>query len=175
MDSKALFEILVRDHSPMLQLYLRAVGCPSELLDDVWQESLIVAWRRLDQYDSSRPFGVWLRGIAAKVLLASRRKHRRMTLIGDESILEYLSQRLHRFHTLPGDTLDAKLDALRDCISKLPEHERQSIELRYQKALLPSAISKQSGQDLETIKKRLVRAKQRLRECIERKMQATTW
>lgn len=154
----------------MLRVYLRAAGCADELVDDVWQETMIVAWRKLDQYDRTRPFGAWLRGIAAKILLAHRRNARRMVLIGDEETLEYLSDQLHRYQQLPGDTLDDKLAALRECVSHLPAHERNCIELRFQKDLMPASISEATGDALETVKKRLQRAKSRLLECIEKKL-----
>ncbi|MFO0942679.1 MAG: sigma-70 family RNA polymerase sigma factor [Pirellulales bacterium] len=170
MDSRALFEILAREHSGLLRVFLRAAGCPDDLLDEVWQETMIVAWRKLDQYDQSRPFGAWLRGIASRVLLAQRRLASRIQLIGDDETLEYLSEQLNRYHQLPGDTLDDKLAALRDCISKLPAHEKSCIEMRFQQDLMPASISEKTGEAIETIKKRLVRAKSRLLECIENKL-----
>ena len=88
MQSKDLFEILVRENSRMLSVFLRAAGCSDNLMDDVWQETMIVAWEKLDTFDRSRPFGPWLRGIATRVLLANQRTSRRLTLIGDESALE---------------------------------------------------------------------------------------
>ncbi len=80
---KELFEILVRENSRMLTTYLRAAGCDDALLDDVWQEAMIVAWRRLDEFDRTKPFGPWLRGIAARTLMASRRSASRFVLTDD--------------------------------------------------------------------------------------------
>lgn len=170
MDSRTLFEILAREHSGLLRVFIRAAGCPNDLIDDVWQETMIIAWKKLDQYDPTRPFGAWLRGIASRVLMAQRRAIGRMVLIGDDESLEYLSDQLNRYHQLPGDTLDDKLAALRDCVSKLPEHEKRCIELRFQEDMMPASISETTGEALETIKKRLVRAKSRLLECIENKL-----
>ena len=114
----------------MLSVFLRAAGCSDNLMDDVWQETMIVAWEKLDTFDRSRPFGPWLRGIATRVLLANQRTSRRLTLIGDESALEYLSQELHRICQLSGDTLNEKLNALRDCVSRLSDQDRECIELQ---------------------------------------------
>lgn len=170
MDSRKLFEVLAREHSALLIVFLRAAGCPTDIIDDVWQETMIVAWRRIEDYDSNRPFGLWLRGIASRVLLAQRRRSSRAVLIGDEDALEHLSQQVNRYHQLAGDTLEQKLSALRDCVSRLPEHERVCIEMRFQQDLMPASISQSTGQAIETIKKRLVRAKSRLLECIENKL-----
>jgi RNA polymerase sigma factor (sigma-70 family) len=174
LQSKELFEILVRENSRMLSVFLRAAGCDDQLIEDVWQETMIVAWEKLDTFDRSRPFGPWLRGIAARLLLANQRVGRRLTLIGDESALEYLSNELHRINQLSGDTLDEKLEALRDCVARLSDQDRQCIHLRFQQDLKPVAISDQVGVALETIKKRIARAKLRLQDCIEHKLRATS-
>jgi RNA polymerase sigma factor (sigma-70 family) len=156
----------------MLTTYLRAAGCDDTLLDDVWQETMIVAWRKLDEFDRSKPFGPWLRGIAARTLLAGRRSANKIVLIDDIESLDYLNQRLERIKLLEGDTLDEKLDALRDCVSKLSTTDRECIELRFRDDLMPTAISQRIGIALETVKKRLQRAKQQLQACLERKLQA---
>lgn len=157
----------------MLTTYLRAAGCDQALLDDVWQETMIVAWRKLDEFDRSKPFGPWLRGIAARTLMANRRSATRFVLTDDVEALEYLNQRLERINSLSGDTLDEKLDALRDCVSKLTTSDRECIELRFREDLMPAAISERIGIALETIKKRLFRAKQQLQTCLERKLSST--
>jgi RNA polymerase sigma-70 factor (ECF subfamily) len=63
-DAKTLFETLVREHADMLTVYLRsALGDVSDVYD-LFQETMIVAWRRLDDFDHRRSFGAWLRGVA---------------------------------------------------------------------------------------------------------------
>lgn len=156
----------------MLATYLRASGCDAALLDDVWQETMIVAWRKLDEFDRSKPFGPWLRGIAARTLMANRRAASRLALTDDMESLEYLSQRLERVNHMTGDTLDEKLDALRDCVSKLAVADREAIELRFREELMPAAMSERIGIALEAVKKRLFRAKQQLQTCLERKLLA---
>ena len=155
----------------MLTTYLRAAGCDAVLLDDVWQETMIVAWRKLDEFDRSKPFGPWLRGIAARTLMANRRASSRFVLTDDIEALDYLNQRLERINQMSGDTLDEKLDALRDCVSKLTTMDRECIELRFRDDLMPAVMSERIGVALETIKKRLFRAKQQLQLCLERKLQ----
>jgi RNA polymerase sigma-70 factor (ECF subfamily) len=175
IQSKELFEILVRENSRMLTTYLRAVGCDDALLDDVWQETMIVAWRKLDEFDRSKPFGPWLRGIAARTLMASRRAASRFVLTHDVEALEYLNQKLERLNQLSGDTLDEKLDALRDCVAKLNNSDRECIELRFRDDMMPAAMSERIGVALETVKKRLFRAKQQLQACLELKLARTDY
>ena len=60
-DAKKLFETLVREHADMLTVYLRAALGDVPEVDDLFQETMIVAWRRLDDFDQTRSFAAWLR------------------------------------------------------------------------------------------------------------------
>jgi RNA polymerase sigma-70 factor (ECF subfamily) len=157
----------------MLTTYLRAAGCNDAMLDDVWQETMIVAWRKLEEFDRLKPFGPWLRGIAAKTVLSYKRSTAKFVLFDDMESLEYLSHQMERVNQLTGDTLDEKLDALRDCVSKLTTQDRECIELRFRDDLMPAAMSQRIGVALDTVKKRLLRAKQQLQNCLEKKLEAS--
>lgn len=170
MDAKSLFEILMRENAGMLTAYLRTVIRDSSTADDLFQETWLIAWRRLDDFDKSRPFGPWLRGIAARVVMAWRRKSQRSALLCDDEILEHLGQRCESVHRLAGDTWEDKLTGLQGCLDDLPERYREPIRLRYLEELLPDAMAERLGLELETIKKRLQRGRSRLWECLQRKL-----
>jgi RNA polymerase sigma-70 factor len=169
MQAHELFEILVRENADMLTAYVRSVVRDSNSADDVFQETMLTAWRRLADYDKSRPFGPWLRGIAAKVMLAQRRQRARSFALVDEEILEHLDARCEALHRQPGDTWDQKLEGLRDCIDRLPERYREAIQLRYAEELPPDSLTERLQITLETLKKRLQRGRARLLDCLERK------
>ncbi len=172
MEARELFEILMNEHSRGLLAFIRSAVRDWTLADDIWQETMMVAWRRLDEFDRNRPFGPWLRGIAARTILARQRAQRGVYFVDDMDELDYLSSRFEQISGLQGDTLDEKLDALRECISRLSEDERRCIEGRYMHNQMPAELSRQLSLQLETVKKRLQRAKQRLQVCIESKLQA---
>lgn len=172
MDARDLFEILVRENADMLIAYIRSGVRDNASADDIFQETMLTAWRRLDVYDKDRPFGPWLRGIAARLLLAHHRKAVQSVALCDEETLDYLSQRFAALNRQPGDTFDEKLDALRDCVGKLPEPYRETVKLRYGEDIKPSGIVERLGLTTETVKKRLQRAKARLLDCVNRKLAA---
>jgi RNA polymerase sigma-70 factor (ECF subfamily) len=170
MDAADLFEILVREHADMLTVYLRSLVRDPSLVDDLFQETMLTAWRRLDQFDRSRPFGPWLRGIAAKLVLAERRKSSARMLLCDEQVLEVIGRRLDEVTRRPGGTLDEKLDALRKCLKTLPKAYHAAVCLRYQEELSPPDIAARLAITCEAVKKRLQRARARLLDCLERKL-----
>jgi RNA polymerase sigma-70 factor len=170
MNADDLFEILVRQHSEMLRAYLSAVCFDPSARDDIFQETWLTAWRRLDDYDKSRPFGPWLRGIAARVMLAQRRQHRRVGILCDDDILDALREQHDRLDRQPGDTWDEQLEGLRHCLEHLPEPYLSAIRLKYVDELEPMTLLDRLQITAEALKKRLQRGRAKLLECLERRL-----
>jgi len=168
-DAQAVFEILVRENEAMLMTYLRAAVCNQSVVEDLFQETMLVAWRKLNEYDRSSPFGPWVRGIAAKLIMAHFRKAKHDIMVTGCDTLEYLSQQIEHIHEIPGDTWDQKIDALRHCIDALPDHYQHAIQLRYFEHQPASKISEITKVPLEAVRKRLQRARAQLLDCLRRK------
>jgi RNA polymerase sigma-70 factor len=170
MQAHDLFEILVRENAGMLMAYLRSVVRDASVADDLFQETMLTAWRRLPDYDKTRPFGPWLRGIAARVMMAWRRQRAKSFALCEDEILEHLGARVEDVQTQPGDTWDQKLDGLRDCIEKLPDRYREVVQARYAAEEAPEQLTARLQINEETLKKRLQRGRAKLMECLERKL-----
>lgn len=170
MDTTDLFEILVREHAEMLSVYLRSIVHDPALVDDLFQETMLTAWRKLDQFDRSRPFGPWLRGIAAKLALTVHRKKSSRTLLCDVQTLEAIDQRMEQLSHRPGSTFDQKVDTLRDCLDALPSPYRDPVQLRYTEELSGQEIASKLSIAVQTLKKRLQRARSLLLDCLQRKL-----
>ncbi len=175
MSPKDLFEILIREHSPRLLAFLRTAVRDAAAVDDLFQDTLLTAWQRLDDFDRTRTFGPWLRGIASHKLLAYYRQLRDSELTLNETSLEWLQNRFDRLQELPGDGWHEKLAALRHCVERLPDHYRTTVQLRYfeEQSLEQTAASLNLA--LFALKKRLVRAKQKLADCLEHKLEQVRW
>jgi RNA polymerase sigma-70 factor len=168
-EARAIFEILVRENQAMLMTYLRAIVRNPSAIEDLFQETMLTAWQKLDGYDRKLPFGPWLRGIAARLVMAHFRKAKSDIILFESGTLEYLDQQLEYISEKPGDRWDEKISALMHCIETLPDNYREAIYLRYfeqNSALQISTISKTT---VETIKKRLQRARAQILDCLKRK------
>lgn len=165
----SLFEGLVRENADMLFTYIRSLVSDELLREEVFQETVVVAWQRLASYDPARPIGAWLRGIARKTSLAKLRErgaHRSL----DDATLAGLEERFASLAGQPGETFDEKLECLRACLKVLSDRDREAIRLRYEDGLRGAPLAEGIGVGLENAKKIVQRARQRLHACIERRL-----
>lgn len=150
----------------MLITYIRSLVVRADLADDVFQSTLMVAWRRLDDFDRSRPFGPWLRGIAAKLALEQRRKNARETFSCEPEVLEALNAAFNDFERTPSDSFRQRLERLETCLQRLPDAMREVLDLGYGRGLLLGSVAAALGISEETVKKRAQRARHALAECL---------
>ena len=167
-DARKLFEALVREHADMLTALLKSVLANRSDVDDLFQETMMVAWQRLDDFDETRAFGAWLRGIANKRVLAHHRK--RAGISYDPVALERVDLRLAQLSARQGDTWLEKLQVLRACVDSLPKHYRKVVELRYFHQQAVRQVSKIMELSDAAVKKRSQRARLLVRDCIRRKL-----
>ena len=165
-DAREVFEILVREHADMLVAYLRTVLGRNSSVDDLFQEAMLVAWRRLKDYDRSRPFAPWLRGIAQMLVLEHARKTRTRPAATDPDVLAAIDERFGILETVPADTFLERAERLLDCMPKLPQAMREAIELIYARNMSLAAAAATTGDNKDTLGKRVQRARQLLAECI---------
>jgi RNA polymerase sigma-70 factor len=166
---KNLFTALVHEHMDMLLTYIRATIHDSATVDDIFQETMLVAWRRFDDYDPKRPLAKWLRGIARKLILAHFSRLKRRPVYLNESALQILDERLTRIESQPGDTWKDKVAALDTCLKHLPPALRQCTELFYRDQYKTEEIAQTVHASREAVKKRLQRARALLADCLRRK------
>lgn len=169
MESQKIFEILMREHAPMLLTYIRSVVGAPLAVDEVFQETMITAWEKLDDFDEHRKFGPWLRGIAKNHALSHFRKSKRDMLMCNEEILSYLDDQLGQVEAQPGDSWGEKIHALHQCIDALPEIYHEVVSMRYLRELKTAELNSHVAASKETIKKRLQRAKNHLLLCMQGK------
>ena len=166
-DAADVFAILVREHGERLLAYLRA-SVPSSAVDDLFQDAVTVAWRRLPDYDRTRPFGAWLRGIARNLVLdhRSRMYRERPT---DDAILDAIERRAEQEDGGDREEFRGKLTRLDECVSRLPDEYRTVIHMCYRLDAPVATIAKEVGANIEAVKKRLQRARAMIAACMERK------
>jgi RNA polymerase sigma-70 factor (ECF subfamily) len=166
-DAADVFAILVREHGERLLAFLRA-SVPASSVDDIFQDTVLVAWRRLPDYDRTRPFGAWLRGIARNLVLDYRSKMGRERPT-DDAILDGIVRRAEVEDRGDREEFRAKLVRLEDCVARLPDEYRTVIHLSYRLDAPIARIAAEVGANVEAVKKRLQRARGMIATCMESK------
>ena len=156
------FELLVERHWTTLARTAYLATRDRESVQDVMQEALIQIWKDLPSYRSHGSFKAW----TLKILLNKARKHYRRKrvnsvpleaateLSGDSDGLEEMVERLEQIHEL------------REAFDFLSDDHREVLILRYYNELTVPEIARTLGRFEGTVKARLSRARQRLREVL---------
>lgn len=163
-----MFEALVRDNAQALHIFLRALIPDPGRADDLFQETLIAAWNGIDSFDSTRPFGRWLRGIARNLVRSQHRRSVNEQVLADEGWVHVLERHCEAAQRLRNDVLDERLSRLRECVDRLPEHYRETLDGHYRSGLRGEALAARIGATIDAAMKRLQRARRLVSECMQR-------
>ena len=160
-------ETLVRDRLRGVWRYLRFLGCDRSLADDLTQETFIVFLRKPFDYQGPEPTSAYLRNIARYVYLESRRQsghnhdHLRTDLDTADSVFT------EQAGSSDGDLY---LEALQECEKTLAGRAQAAVYGFYRDHRTHQQIATEIDMKPNGVKTLLQRARQHLRDCIERRL-----
>lgn len=155
---RALFE----EHGRGLLGYALRRVSRAEDAADVVAETMLVAWRRLDDVPDGAEARLWLFGVARRVLANQRRGGRRRDRLG-----ERLRQELRAQVGLdPAPMVVTSVD-VRAAFDGLSADDREVLQLTAWEGLEPAEIATVLGLSAVAVRSRLHRARGRLRERLE--------
>jgi RNA polymerase sigma-70 factor (ECF subfamily) len=136
----------------------------AQAAEDVAQEAFVRAYQHLDSFHADDPFRPWLLRIVTNLALNETRRRRRGL-----SLLERFSRQPARTAPSPEaiTTASEASSELLEAINRLKLDDRVVLYLRYFLELSESEMATVIGKAPGTVKSRLHRAGQRLRELIE--------
>ena len=155
-------ETLVQRHHLGVWRYLRFLGADRTLADDLTQETFLVFLRKPFNYYGHESTAGYLRGIARYVWLEARRQQPPEATMdaADQVFAEYAG----------ASEGNDYLDALRQCEQTLAGKAREAVQLQYRDQLSLDEIGDALEMKANGVKTLLQRARQHLRDCIERRM-----
>jgi RNA polymerase sigma-70 factor (ECF subfamily) len=165
------FEILVREYHHMVFAYVLALVNDPHLAEDLTQEVFLVAHRRMADYDTTRDFGAWVRGIARRLVMAQQRRTKRFRFVQLEKVEASLTEAFTQPDEAAPSVWQRRTAALRECLEKADRQLRKLLDLHYTRRLGAALIAEQFGIGVAAVWKRLSRARLLLRQCIDRTLQ----
>ena len=169
-DPSETFLYLLTDWQNRLFGYLfTLLGNPHDARD-VLQETNLVLWRKMDEFEPGTDFGAWARKCAYFQALAFLRDRKRDRHVFTEDVLALFAEETS---STVYDESELSL-ALRDCLGQLPERQRQLISRRYRDEIPVRQLAADNGKKESAMKMMLMRIREALHTCIESKLQEMT-
>ncbi len=168
------FSILIREHHRPLTVYARALAEDGDAARDIVQEAFLTAYRKLDEFDLSQDFGAWMRGIVRfKWREWMRRQNRRAAIT--QRCAEAMDGTMDRWSAFQRDRQNGGVfEALENCITLLPAKLGDAVKHFYIDGRSSAEAAEELGASEASIRKRLERARQQLKDCLERKTEELT-
>jgi RNA polymerase sigma-70 factor (ECF subfamily) len=161
------FHHFFRESEIDLKAFIGSVIRDPHAREDIFQEVSRTLWEKFDDFDLSRSFGAWARGIASRKILEARRRSARFPLLFPPETLEAIA--------LAFDEIDepaaAREAALKLCLDALPVRARQILTARYEERQSCAQIAGAFGCNLKAIHQTLSRLRRALHGCIMRRLE----
>ncbi len=162
MDRDAILQAFLAQRLDLLA-YLGAL-LPAGLVEDVFQETFLVVARRWQDFDATRPFGPWCRGIARN--LARKACAVRRAQPFDEHAADLVSAALDT----PDPEPALELTQLRHCLQQIDDRQRGLLERFYAHGDSLALIAQASGRSVGAVQVALSRLRASLLRCIEHRL-----
>jgi RNA polymerase sigma-70 factor, ECF subfamily len=165
-----LLDRLIEQYHYRLFRYLLSLTGNREVAEDLFQETWIRVLERGHQYNSKWKFGTWLFTIARNLFVDSlRRKNPAATALEDPDEVSTLSNLASSDAPSPLDlqTQREESDRVARAVERLSASYREVLMLRFQEDLELNEIAAVVAAPLSTVKARLYRGMDALRELLE--------
>jgi RNA polymerase sigma-70 factor (ECF subfamily) len=170
-DPDALTAILSRYQQRLYRFLTRLVQDPAAA-EDLFQQTWLRVMQKIGSYDARARFDTWLFSVAHNLAIDHLRRQRNRSLDEpDESgMLPY-----DRLPSSGADPLEELLESERaailgEAIHELPAIHREVLSLRFEEGMKLEQIAEVAAVPLSTVKSRLHRALESLREAVERRL-----
>ncbi len=166
--SQEQFTSLLSEHSASLRAYILAMVGNRTDADDVYQATTLQLWQQRDRFEIDTNFGAWAAKVAYYNVLTFRkrrlRERRKLTFSSD--FVDMVGARSEAFW----QPIDARRQALEQCLEQLDPRQRQLLHLRYTQSASVDRIATVLDRSVRAVYKALSRVRIALSHCIERRL-----
>jgi RNA polymerase sigma-70 factor, ECF subfamily len=155
------------EEDTVLRAYVFAATRSHHETDDILQTVWTVLWKKLAEYDETRPFRAWAFGVARLEVMKWRQRQVRSREYLSENTLELLADAaLER-----ASEIDLQGHFLEECLQKLTAVARRVLMLKYYRDMAIRSIAAKLGRSVAAVEMMLVRARRFMRQCVDQKTQ----
>jgi len=158
------FVTLLARHEARLHGYILTLLPHWADAEEVLQEVNLIMWEKFDQYEPGTNFFAWGCQIARYEVMRARRRRDRDHVRFSDATLDTLADETESMQ----DELVDRSQALLECMTKLPDRDRNLIELRYAEGATTLSVAEATGRSTDAVYKALARIRRTLHDCIQR-------
>ena len=146
--------------------YIRLLVRDVNTAEDVFQEVCVTVLRKQHEIVATDSLDAYFRKVARHVAFAALEKDGRAPVSIPGDLLETLEETWSK----TSETTDSwQLDALRNCVGRLPPKARQMLVMRYEHFLTGGDLAAKMGSTVQGAYVALSRIHRALRKCVEDK------
>jgi RNA polymerase sigma-70 factor, ECF subfamily len=169
-DETAFNELVVRFSAAVRALCALRAADPGRA-DDLAQQVFLTAWKRLQELDNDVPFWPWLESITRNHLLNEWRRVQRERGLKQRYTQAWLARmESEEYGEQESDQIELQVECLRECMQQLPEKMKDLVRMRYEENCSSEQIASRMGRSSDAVRQTLVRLRDKLRDCVERRM-----
>jgi RNA polymerase sigma-70 factor (ECF subfamily) len=157
------FVALFAAHDRGIYKYILTLTANAADTQEIFQETSLALWRKFEEYRPGSNFFAWAVRVAYFEVLKHRQSARRQRLSFNDELLDTLAEERSAGERL----LQARRQALPDCMDKLPQTDRELISERYASEETIRDLAARTGRSVHTLYKALERIRRALMDCIE--------
>ncbi len=154
------------EHQNRLYAYVYSLLADHSRAADVLQETNLVLWRKIDEFQADRDFLPWAFAIARYQVLAHVRDQKRDRVLLDEELVAAMGEQAER----PATEFESTRDSLRHCLQSVSAPNRNLLQLRYFRSLAIADVASEVQRSVSAVKVALMRTRRQLAECVQRRM-----
>lgn len=163
------YETFVRlfvSHEARLRGFVRTLLPHWDAVDEVMQETSLVAWRKFTQFDPDTNFMAWAAAIARFEALKHLRRQSRERLVFNDELLDLLAEESLE----EADSLEHQRAALGVCLEKLDRRKKHLLQLAYQPGVKFHEVAAEAGKSTQAFYKTIQRLRALLLSCAEKQL-----
>jgi RNA polymerase sigma-70 factor (ECF subfamily) len=160
-DRAELFLALLGKNQHRLSAFVHTLVANWHDGEEIVQDTLIVLWRKFDEFDAATDFFRWAAKVAQFEVLNYRRKTRHAQVL-DADVLEALAATAIKH----SDGTAVRRQALGHCLQRLSEQDRKILGLRYQDSGSVEGVAASLGRSTSHVHRMLRRIRDQLVRCI---------
>lgn len=164
---ETFMRLLIEEESAV-KVYIRRLVPTWHDVEEVVQQTSLIAWKKFDELEDLDRFGGWLMTIARYEALKYRRSLARSPLVFSDKLAEQLADAAGQI-----DSPDAnRRQALEGCLRKLDQAKREMILKVHQPGVTIRQYAQQQSRPEQAVYKSVHRLRQKLLACVKQTLAA---